>query len=216
MEVRVQMKCEICGDEHSGNYGSGRFCSSKCAKGFSTKNKREEINLKISKKLKGKSNSLKGRKFPERKINYILSDEEKRIKKMHAKDKGEIGHLAVAKDLLLKGYSVFTELGDNSRVDLITLKENRLIKVQVKSNIVKKGVVAIDPVKSGPNYSFRYTENDVDVFALYLLGRDKIAYVSSKEVLNTNGFMLRVDCARNNQQNAKKFSDYIVFEKAIF
>ncbi len=46
------MKCENCGNEHDGSYGSGRFCSSKCARGFSTKAKRKEINEKVSKKLK--------------------------------------------------------------------------------------------------------------------------------------------------------------------
>lgn len=34
-----------------GTYGSGRFCSIKCARSFSTKNKRKEINEKVSKKL---------------------------------------------------------------------------------------------------------------------------------------------------------------------
>ena len=38
--------------EHDGSYGSGRFCSIKCSRGFSTKAKRKEINEKISKKLK--------------------------------------------------------------------------------------------------------------------------------------------------------------------
>lgn len=45
------MNCEYCGNEHNGTYGSGRFCSNKCAKGFSTKDKREEISKKISKFL---------------------------------------------------------------------------------------------------------------------------------------------------------------------
>ena len=31
------MKCENCGIEHDGKYGSGRFCSVKCARGFSSK-----------------------------------------------------------------------------------------------------------------------------------------------------------------------------------
>ena len=35
------MKCENCGKEHDGSYGSGRFCCKECAKSFSTKN---EIN----------------------------------------------------------------------------------------------------------------------------------------------------------------------------
>jgi len=44
--------CENCGGEHKGEYGSGRFCTSKCSRGFSTKAKRAEINAKVSKKLK--------------------------------------------------------------------------------------------------------------------------------------------------------------------
>ena len=31
------MICENCGKEHFGDFGSGRFCSKKCAKSFSTK-----------------------------------------------------------------------------------------------------------------------------------------------------------------------------------
>lgn len=42
-------QCENCGNEHDGTYGSGRFCSIKCSRGFSTKAKRKEINEKISK-----------------------------------------------------------------------------------------------------------------------------------------------------------------------
>lgn len=46
-------KCELCNENHSGIYGSGRFCSSTCARKFSTHSKRKEINKKISKSLKG-------------------------------------------------------------------------------------------------------------------------------------------------------------------
>ncbi len=48
------MKCENCGNEHGGSYGSGRFCSIKCAKSFATKERREEINKKVSLSLKGR------------------------------------------------------------------------------------------------------------------------------------------------------------------
>ncbi len=58
--------CESCNNKHAGIYGSGRFCSSKCAKGFSTKNKRDEINKKVSKKLSGlipwNKNKFEGRR----------------------------------------------------------------------------------------------------------------------------------------------------------
>lgn len=44
--------CENCGKEHDGTFTTGRFCSMKCARGFSTKIKRKDINLKVSLKLK--------------------------------------------------------------------------------------------------------------------------------------------------------------------
>lgn len=45
------MKCENCGKEHEGSYGSGRFCCQSCARSFSTKKNRLTINNKISKSL---------------------------------------------------------------------------------------------------------------------------------------------------------------------
>ena len=47
------MVCENCLENHDGSYGSGRFCSSGCARGFSTKEKRTEINQTVSAKLSG-------------------------------------------------------------------------------------------------------------------------------------------------------------------
>jgi ribosomal protein L37AE/L43A len=43
--------CENCGKEVFEKYGSGRFCSNECAKSFSTKAKRKDINEKIKNAL---------------------------------------------------------------------------------------------------------------------------------------------------------------------
>ena len=56
------MICENCNLKHEGNYGSGRFCTEKCARGFSTKLKRNEINNKVSEVLKGRISNFKGKK----------------------------------------------------------------------------------------------------------------------------------------------------------
>lgn len=66
------MICENCGIEHNGDYGSGRFCCSKCARGFSTKNRRLEINGKISKSLIGNQNT-KGKKQTKEHIQKRLN-----------------------------------------------------------------------------------------------------------------------------------------------
>ena len=53
---------------------------------------------------------------------------------LHKKNKGSIGELKVAADLITKGFSVFTELGDNSKVDLIAIENStyKTYKIQVK------------------------------------------------------------------------------------
>jgi Zn finger protein HypA/HybF involved in hydrogenase expression len=48
------MFCERCKNEHDGSYASGRFCSAKCARGFSTANNREETSRKVSQTIKRK------------------------------------------------------------------------------------------------------------------------------------------------------------------
>lgn len=62
------MKCEYCSKEHDGKYGSGRFCCQECARGFSTKAKRKEINKKVSKKLSRKN-----------KISKMISERNKKM-----------------------------------------------------------------------------------------------------------------------------------------
>lgn len=49
-----QKKCEVCGKQHDGSYGSGRFCGRKCARSFSTRSKRADINKRVSQKLRGR------------------------------------------------------------------------------------------------------------------------------------------------------------------
>lgn len=71
------MICENCGTNHKGNYGSGRFCSCKCARGFSTKTKRLEINEKISVANSGRKMSEEYKQHI-REINLSRSDDIKK------------------------------------------------------------------------------------------------------------------------------------------
>ncbi len=56
------MKCKNCEKKEAvkySKYSKGEFCSKECAKAYSTKSKRKEINKKVSKKLKGTKVSSK-------------------------------------------------------------------------------------------------------------------------------------------------------------
>ena len=50
--IDVKFICLYCNIEHDGEYATGRFCSAKCAKGYSSMVKREETNIKVSATLK--------------------------------------------------------------------------------------------------------------------------------------------------------------------
>lgn len=49
--------CEVCSKQHDGSYGSGRFCSSFCARKFSTIYNRKETSEKARKTIKDKIRS---------------------------------------------------------------------------------------------------------------------------------------------------------------
>ncbi|NBO56472.1 MAG: hypothetical protein EBU84_18195 [Actinobacteria bacterium] len=104
-------QCEYCGSDNDGSYGSGRFCSKKCSRGFSTKSKRKEINEKVSKTLtfdpyektckqceKKFSTKKKHKKFCSRQcaINHQHSDpvvlEKWRVSRLKEIEKGNIGY----------------------------------------------------------------------------------------------------------------------------
>lgn len=126
---------------------------------------------------------------------------------MHPKRKGNIGELKIAADLCQKGYSVFTELGDISKTDLIVETEKKLIKIQVKALTSINGKVQLDIQKSGPNYRFRYNKKDVDIFAIYVLDRDLIFYVPVVDALKHRQTTYRIDPPKNNQKLLIRYVD---------
>ena len=58
---------------------------------------------------------------------------------------GSRGELLAAADLIDKGYNVFTEMGDNSPIDLIAVNpdDHSIVKLQVKTASVKDGKVVV-------------------------------------------------------------------------
>ena len=54
MENKKVLRCEFCGKEHDGSFGSGRFCSSECSTKYSSNFNKEERLKNISKSISGK------------------------------------------------------------------------------------------------------------------------------------------------------------------
>ena len=135
--------------------------------------------------------------------------------KLHAKTKGNIGEMTIAKDLMLQNYAVFYELGDNSRIGLIAVKDDKLIKIQVKAYTSINGeYIEVRGTKSGPNYQFKYASTDINVFAIYMLDLDKIFYLSSKFLNEQNTITIRFKPSKNSQiKNVHYYEEFLSFEK---
>jgi hypothetical protein len=137
--------------------------------------------------------------------------------KLHSKQLGAIGVLRVAAHLMSKGLSVFAEMGDLARVDLIVLVDDQPIKIQVKTRNLKEGKISVDSRKSGPGYRYRYKSKDVDVFAVYIPQRDLILFLNVHQVLRAKGTtVIRVDKPKNNQRKGVHwFETYLDFKQAL-
>jgi ribosomal protein L24E len=72
------MICENCEINHNGSYGSGRFCNAKCARGFATKNKRADINYKVSEKMTNRKLTEEHIKNIEQSNNFNRKEKTKR------------------------------------------------------------------------------------------------------------------------------------------
>ncbi len=137
--------------------------------------------------------------------------------KLHTKQLGAIGVLRVATHLMSQGFSVFAELGDLSRVDLIALVDCQPIKIEVKTRNLSSGKVTVDSRKSGPGYRYRYRANDVDVFAIYIPQRDLVLFLNVHQILSAKSTtVIRMEKSKNNQSKGIHwFADYLDFKQAL-
>lgn len=119
---------------------------------------------------------------------------------MHSKKKGNIGQFGVALAFAKLGYSVFSEEGDISKIDLIVEKNNKIHRIQCKAVTPIDDKIIVSLKKSGPNYSFKYNENMFDYFAVYDLEDCAVYLVSSSVLKNHNSsIILRKAKSKNNQ-----------------
>lgn len=131
------MKCEYCEKEHDGSYGSGRFCSPKCARSFSTSKNRQEINRKRSSSMKKKYDYInyKGKLITINEYNKITKSYEERIKRR--------SQLAVEIELEKSPYSEFDTAYNNSGSKK---DENLMILDKKLHNQLHKGCITIDEI----------------------------------------------------------------------
>lgn len=135
---------------------------------------------------------------------------------MHSKRKGNIGSFGIGLELTKLGYSIFTEEGDISKIDMIAEKDGKIIRLQVKGVTPVNDTLPLELTKSGPNYSFKYEIDNFDYFALWDL-ENHVGYLIPVDVLNTNNkrFTLRLRTPKNNQTKNINYAEDYLLEKIL-
>ena len=133
---------------------------------------------------------------------------------------GTLGEIAVCKELFRLGYNVFVEFGNHSKVDLVVLDESYIaFKIQIKTTISRDDVVSVYSIKNclNPKYNSTYTTHQVDIFAIYVVDRDLVFYVTAMEILqNGKCSKFRLSEPKNGQKKFVRFvKDYLNFKKAL-
>lgn len=138
---------------------------------------------------------------------------------MKPKDKGALGELRVAAKLIELGYPVFKEIANNSKVDLIILVGNKPVKIQVKTTTSIENEIAILPTRKctlNKKYNYKYNEEDVDIFILWVEDKEDLLIVSSKEATKLASLKFRYSkTSRKGGYNIRYASEYRDIEKTI-
>lgn len=134
--------------------------------------------------------------------------------------KGTLGEIAVCKELFKLGYSVFVEFGNHSKVDLIVLDEEyKTYKLQIKATKSRNEIVEVYSIKNclNPKYNSTYSTKQVDIFAVYIIDKDLVFYVSANELLqNGKVSKFRLSESKNGQRKFVRYvKDYLNFERAL-
>jgi hypothetical protein len=123
------------------------------------------------------------------------------VPKRNTKLKGDISELRVAIALTEAGYAVSKPLGENQRYDLVADDGTRLLRVQVKSGLIRDGVVVFNCCSTHghrrTSLTTRPYTGQIDVLAVYCADNGKVYLVPEAELTRSKSH-LRLSPPRNN------------------
>ncbi len=121
--------------------------------------------------------------------------------KRNTKLKGDISELRVAIALTEAGYAVSKPLGENQRYDLVADDGTRLLRVQVKSGLVRGGVVVFNCCSTHGHrrtgLTTRPYTGQIDLLAVYCADNGKVYLLPEAELTRSKSH-LRLSPPRNN------------------
>ena len=87
---------------------------------------------------------------------------------------GAISEITISADLMKKGYAVFRALSQSCLCDVIAIKNNKILKIEVRTGYVDKNKKVSFP---------HNTHGEIDIYGIYVRAEDKCYYFSNKSKL---------------------------------
>lgn len=227
--------CEKCGELHDGSYGSGRFCSAKCSRSFSSSHVSEEGRLKQTQTLndsKNREKCMQARMETRKKMKHSKKDishsELKESFKNRTMALGKYGENQIINKCLLHDIPVYLPVVDTNGVDMIFDINGEYKKVQVKSSTLQRGVnsdrtaftlQSLIRKNDKENKLIKYHkdgyQDKVDLFALYDGINDRSYLIDSKSIQTKSIAIAQDKTALNGQTANINAADDYDFDRVI-
>lgn len=124
---------------------------------------------------------------------------------MNTKDKGELSEARFIVKFLEMGYICSKPFGDNSAYDLIIDDRISLFKVQIKTGRVRNNSLLFNAVSCSRYVHRKYTNLEVDIYAVYEPEADKYYLIPFKDVTANKPQLTLNEVAKVNQRRAKDY-----------
>ena len=136
---------------------------------------------------------------------------------MNSKQLGLLGELKAQYDFIKAGWDVSIPLGDYCTYDFIAIKNNKSLRIQVKTTEIihhDEGIMKFSVTSANYYVNKIYTEKDCDYFYLYCLENEK-GYLYSLQNGTRTDIFLRIYPPKNNQKKGINFAENFEFSKII-
>ena len=217
--------CEYCKKPNDGTYGSGRFCSIRCAKKFASSHVTENGRIKQIQCLNdNREKSIQVRSS----MNTDKKNHELYRESIRAVDKstnntglvGKIGEISTIRKFVENGIPVYTPVLDNTKVDLVAEFDGRPQRIQVKTSSRTRGIdngATSFLLRSSGNIfnhgiatpkSTKYGIDEVDYFALYDYNANEVYLLKNTEDMQKDITLRYTDPVTGQKKNIHYASDY--------
>lgn len=135
----------------------------------------------------------------------------------HSKQIGIIGEQVLISEFTKAGIQVLTPIGDNTPYDFVVIKDNRFVKVQVKTaEYIRDGAMTFCTSISEPykKITKKYTSDEVDCFGLYCIENGFIGLLPFSDYTSKDT-VLRLNKPKNNQVNKIKLAEDYSFANQL-